>query len=629
MERSSTMKAIEFKKFIIEESKNNLVLISTSFKVLDDNDNPVKNSILISKVLDNLEDIELKTDEKGLTSLSFYKKKSECQTKPEIDLIQFYTQQSINSNLIIKETVLEEKQELLKLPIGNSSFEKIRTENFLYIDKTSILKKMIEIGDTYCFLSRPRRFGKSMTISTLESLFKGKKELFKGLDIEKQGYKFEKYPVIRLDFSLNEIESKEDLNDLLIYLLKDQAQSYGLKIDQKNPNFFLMELGKTLVKKYKKRLVILIDEYDTPLLQNLGTKNRDEIQKKIKSFFTAIKGLNEIIHFVFVTGITNLSNMNMFSGANQFTDLSREEPSSNLVGYTESELYENFSAYIKETAKALNCSEKELKNDIKNYYNGYTFSDNGEAIYNPFSLLKFFKKKKFDNYWYKSGTPTFLLEVLKEKPINLAKESGIEASDEIFEFSQLEDLSVETLMFQAGYLVIKEKIHEKKYILDFPNIEVQKSFFESFLKDLLIKDVSSRPTVFIGAIQEALINTNMKLLKDTFNKYIKKIPYTINAKKDEAYYQTILHCLIVCSAYYPNAEMATNDGRSDHIVSTKNKHYCIEYKMASKNECPIKQIKEKKYYRAIQPTNKPIDLIGIKFDKNGNITEDIMIEKLK
>ena len=615
------MKAINFDKIHFQKLDNNKVKLSTNCQILDNFNKPVKNSLFIYSILNN--ESECSTDDNGYTKVTSIQNESTPLLSSSKEEIHALFKILFNTSLIIKKTT----PKLLKLPIGDSSFENIITKNYLYIDKTSILKHMIEIGDKYCFLSRPRRFGKSITISTLEAIFRGKKNLFKGLQIEKEGYSFEEYPVIRIDFSSNQIIDGKTFNNVLLECIKRQGEIYSFSIKEKDPILFLEKLGYFLKKKFCKNIVILIDEYDKPLLDNIRKDKRNEIQENLKSFFTAIKSLTEINHFVFVTGVTNLSNMNMFSGANQFLDLSQLEEVSSLVGYTESELYKNFDSYIKVTAEKMKLDIETLKVKIRDYYNGYKFSEEGESIYNPFSLLTFFRNKKFNNYWYKSGTPTFLLEILKNKPLNFATEGGIESGNEIFSFSKLEDLNPKALMFQAGYLVIKEKVHEKKYILDFPNTEVRSSFFDT-LFDTFTQDSSFRID-FVENIQKSLLEKNMPLLKSTFNKYIKKVPYTIHAKKDEPYYQTILHCLIVCSSYYPNAEMATNDGRSDHIISTKDRHYCIEYKMASKNECPIKQIKEKKYYRAIQPTDKAISLIGIIFDNSGNIVEDIMIEELK
>ncbi|PCJ18968.1 MAG: hypothetical protein COB02_09550 [Candidatus Cloacimonadota bacterium] len=612
------MKVIKLTEIEIIETENIYKLITTC-QILDDLENPVRLLALSSFILNNK--IELTTNEDGFTKITLIQDKESILLKKTKEEIILLFELSLNSSLVIKKG-----QPLLKLPIGDSSFENIRRNNLLYVDKTDYIYKMITGNNKYCFISRPRRFGKSLTVSTLEAIFKGRKKLFKGLDIEKNGYNFQEYPVIRLDFSSNKITDKKSLNRVILNSLEFQAEEYEYNSEIKDSIQYLQSFVRFLKKKFGRNLVILIDEYDKPLLDNLGLKKRDEIQEELKSFFTTIKSLNEIIHFVFITGITTLSNMDLFSGANQISDLSRDKRYSEMFGYTQQELQKYFSNYIKVLSKEKQKSKEQILDKIKSYYDGYTFSETGKEIYNPYSILRLFDVNEFKNYWFASGTPTFLLNLLKVKFINLSREGGIQADNEIFDFTKLEDLSAKTLMFQAGYLVIKKTISEVEYILDFPNTEVKSSFFDNFLKSIL--DDSNLYPVFIKDVQKSLINRDMALLKATFNSYIKRISYTISAKKDEAYFQTIFHCLMICSAYYPNTEMATNDGRSDHIISTNERHYCIEYKMQTNKECPIQQIKDKEYYRAIQPTDKAIDLIGIKFEKNGNIVEDILIEEL-
>ncbi|PCJ16148.1 MAG: hypothetical protein COB02_17065 [Candidatus Cloacimonadota bacterium] len=624
MKKRDTMKAVDFDKIHFQKLENNKIELSTTCQILDSLNKPVKNSILVSSILNSK--LECSTDENGYTKVISIQEQDTPLLASSKKEIQSIFKVLFNTSLMMKESIKKEilsnDEKLQEFPLGGYSFERLIKENKLYVDKTKYIYDLISVSKA-CFISRPRRFGKSLVISTLESLFKGKKALFEGLEIEKTNYSFEEYPVIRLDFSSTEVSSREECKELIHDLLSEQIKEYGYYKSIKNYSSFLKEFSKFT----NKEIIVLVDEYDKPILDNVTKENALEIQKELKSFFGATKSAGDYIKFLFVTGITKFSNASMFSEGNHITDLGRHEKFDSMFGYTQEELEDKFNPYIEILSKKEKHSKEKTLEKVRKYYNGYTFSNRNKAIYNPYSILELFSANEFNNYWFKSGTPTFLFDLLKVKSVNFSKEGGIEASNEIFEFSKLDSLSVKALMFQAGYLIIKQKIHDKKYILDFPNTEVKESFYDYFLRELL--DDSSLQPKFVEKIQEALITRNMTLLKETFNAYIKKVPYTIHAKKDEPYYQTILHCLIVCSSYYPNAEMATNDGRSDHIISTKNRHYCIEYKMTSKNECPIEQIKEKKYYRAIQPTDKTIDLIGIKFDANGNIVEDIMIEELK
>ena len=620
MERSSTMKAIEFESFKIKESKNNQVLISTSFKILDDDDNPVKNSILVSKILDELEDIELKTDEKGFTSLSFYKQKSECQTKPEIDLIQFYTQQSINSNLIMKEVIKKESVKLQNFPLGTADFETIRNKNKLYIDKTKQIYDLIQTSKS-CFISRPRRFGKSLIISTLENLFKGKKDLFKGLDIEKENYSFEKHPVIRLDFSrLKYVDSGQSFNKAMLKQLYKIASKEKVSLKEETQSEAFEELIELLVKKTGNKVVILIDEYDKPILDNITKINIDDIQEELKNFFGVTKTSDNDIEFLFITGITKLSNINMFSDANHIDDMSTDRLFDSMFGYTQEELEDRFNPYIKSLAKEEGLSFEEILLKIKEYYNGYTFSKEERAIYNPFSILHLFSENSFNNYWFESGTPTFVLELMKEKGFDISDKNALTYGEDLFDKVKASELTIKNVLFQAGYLTIKKNKEGEKELV-FPNTEIQDSFYRYFITFFAKKGINY--SVHLKNIKKAFINKDSKQIQEVLNNYFSEFTYETTGS--EKLYHSLIFALLNLTGFKVISEVLTKKGRIDQYLENEDDIYIIEYKYKASSKKAMEQIIDRRYFQKYLNTDKNIHLLGINFEKDGEIKDDILV----
>ncbi|PCJ16975.1 MAG: hypothetical protein COB02_15015 [Candidatus Cloacimonadota bacterium] len=607
------MKAIEFKDFKIDEIENNKILISTTFKIQDDNDDLVKNSILITKILENKE-VELKTNDKGFTSLSFYKNKEDCQTKVQIDLLQFYTQQSINSHLIFKEKLLEDK-ELLYFPLGDYDFQTLREDNKLYIDKTSYIYKLLQTSKA-CFISRPRRFGKSLVISTLENLFNGKKELFKNLDIEKTDYSFEEYPVIRLDLSSHRISNKKECKELIHQLLQRSAEKYGyLKAINNYASFF-----EDFSKFTNKKIVLLVDEYDKPVLDNIIKKETLNIVSELGSFFGATKSASKYIKFLFITGITKLSNINMFSDANHITDLGRYSSFDAMFGYTQEELENIFQPYIINLAKQKNTTYHETLENIKKYYNGYTFSEEGRSIYNPFSILQLFASNSFDNYWFDSGTPTFVLELMKEKEFDISDKTLLEYSEDLFDKARASQLTIKNILFQAGYLTIKINENNEKELV-FPNTEVRDSFYKYFIR--FFSKIGINYSVHIKNIKKAFINKDWIEVKEILNDYFDEFTYETTGS--EKLYHSLTFALFKLTGFKVYSEVLTKKGRIDQYLENGNDIYIIEYKYKKSPQKAMKQIIDQKYFQKYMKTDKNIYLIAINFEKDGEIKDDILV----
>jgi hypothetical protein len=361
-----------------------------------------------------------------------------------------------------------------KLPIGISDFRELIEGNYIYVDKTEYIYKLINQGKYY-FLSRPRRFGKSLLLSTIRYLFQGYKDLFKDLYIYDKWNWNETYPILRIDLSHLSITNEKEFEDQMELLLKEIGKEYKYNYQKKykaNGNLHL--LIKKCYENYNKKVVILIDEYDKIILDNIENKEKaQKIREKLKSFYSTLKGLDEYIKFVFITGVSKFAKVSLFSGLNQLEDISLNKEFGNICGYTQNELESYFNDYLKD----LNLEE------IKDWYNGYNFLK--DTLYNPFDILLYLRNREFDSYWYKTGTPSFLIKLIKNKKYDVTQLENKIVKKNILEKFDIDDISIEALMFQTGYLTIKEVFHKEygqEYKLGFPNKEVKISFSENILR---------------------------------------------------------------------------------------------------------------------------------------------------
>ncbi|MBF0297433.1 MAG: AAA family ATPase [Oligoflexia bacterium] len=390
------------------------------------------------------------------------------------------------------------------LPIGIQSFEKLIEMNCLYVDKTKYLYNLIKSGTTY-FLSRPRRFGKSLTVSTLEAIFLNRRELFKGLWIDQSDYVWKKYPVIKLDMSSFSKYTGNTLEEVLIeHLLSLYPGEYKFS---KLVDIVFAKLIEALSKEGP--VVILIDEYDRPILDQIKDKNKaDENRELLKSFYSVMKTLDAKIKFVFLTGVTKFSKVSIFSGLNNLNDITMDEKYSGMLGYTDDELSKYFSEHISNFSAKKSISIEKLREDIRCWYNGFRFSSDKTTVYNPFSTLLLLNKNEFNNYWFETGTPNFLVELIKEKEYNLleAEEKTVEADS--FSSFTVSDISIYSLLYQTGYFTIKEYFPEdRRYRLGYPNKEIEIAFSKHIIalySQKSIDDVDSDA----GRIHSALVSLN-------------------------------------------------------------------------------------------------------------------------
>jgi len=497
------------------------------------------------------------------------------------------------------------------LPIGIQTFEKIRNSNYYYVDKTIFVKKLEEGG--YYFLSRPRRFGKSLFLDTLKEAFSGNKELFKGLYLYDNWDWDKKYPIIKFDLSQAYPDTEENLLESLKSFLDDTAKLHHIKLAKRLIPLKFQELIQKLYEKYNQKVVVLIDEYDKPILDVIediekARRNRDILKK----FFEILKPSDPYLKLVFLTGVSRFSKVSIFSGLNQLQDITLNEEFSTVCGYTQSELESVFSDRLKDFDK----------DKLKEWYNGYSWL--GESVYNPFDILLLFSEKRFRAFWFETATPTFLIKMFMKNKYYIPELENLEVGDEILSNLDVDNIRIENLLFQSGYLTIKD-FKEKYgiYTLSYPNLEVRKSFNSYFL-NYTIEDISAKYKTDIGLI-EAFEKKQVEKLKDILHRFFASIPHDWYRKNDidsyEGFYASIVYALFNGAGLNVIAEDNTNKGQIDLSVLSDDSIYIIEFKVVEDKEegNALKQIKDKRYYEKYKDKYNDIYLIGIEFsnkDKN-------------
>jgi len=506
------------------------------------------------------------------------------------------------------------------LPIGISDFKKLREGGYVYVDKTDYIYRMIKEGAGYYFLSRPRRFGKSLLLSTIRYLFEGQRELFKGLYIEEKWNWEEAYPVIRIDFAEAQVKNADELEKELKATIIETGRKYGYEYNKEYTiNRNLRLLIEEIYEITKKQVVILIDEYDKPILDNIEKREEvEKIREVLKGFYTTLKGLDEYIKFVLVTGVSKFAKVSLFSGLNQLKDVSLDERYGNICGYTQEELEKNFKEYL----EGVDLEE------VREWYNGYSFL--GERLYNPFDILLYLDSKDFDSYWYKTGTPSFLIKLIKEREYDVSELENKIVKKNVLEKFDLEEIRIEALMFQTGYLTIKEEYNKEygqEYRLGFPNKEVRISFNEDILPLVLKDDIREN---IADKIIEILKKEEIEKLREQVEILISNISYV--HYKGESSYVIAIFSLLYSTGLNIITEDNTSKGRIDlTILVNKNIVYIIEFKVLQDEKekgKAINQILQKEYYKKYLNYDK-IYLIGIEFDKTKKQIANFEYQQIK
>ena len=501
-----------------------------------------------------------------------------------------------------------------KLPIGIQTFSDIIKNNYLYVDKTEKIFDLVKNPKGVYFLSRPRRFGKSLLISTLNEIFEGKTELFEGLWIYEADYAWEKHPIVRIDFSKKKAEDRNDLKGFILYQLKNIAQKYGISLDRDQYDEAFDELLTKLSGINK--VVVLIDEYDKPIIENIENKELAiEFREVLKGFYTIIKACDEHIRFVLLTGVSKFSKAGVFSGLNNLEDISMDIRYSSLLGISGQEMETCFERHIDQFAKIEEITNAELVEKITYWYDGFCFSKSCTKVFNPFSVLLLFKKFDFSNYWFESATPSFLIKLIKEKRFDLSGLDGVNISESAFSSYEIENLKIIPILFQTGYLTISGYNKERmEYTLTYPNFEVKNSMTEclteaySFVERELVHG-------YAWKLIDALRDHDFELFFDTLRIFFAEIPYDLQIKK-EKYYQTVFYLIFSLIGLKVEAEVKTNRGRIDAVIIDKD-IYIFEFKFNGDKNKALIQIKEKKYFEKYEGTGKEIYLSGVEFaDRN-------------
>ena len=508
---------------------------------------------------------------------------------------------------------------LQELPIGIQDFDKLREKNCLYVDKTELLYQLITTGSSY-FLSRPRRFGKSLMISTLEMIFKARKELFENTwiltDPKATNYDWKEYPVIRIDMGEISKKSEGNLEQALLKTVLNIASQYQIVLPEPliDSASALSSLIQGLVTAKKTRVAVLIDEYDKPILDNiLDEKKAEEIREVLRYFYTIFKSQDGNLQFLMLTGVTKFSKVSIFSGLNHPEDLTLSDAVSGLLGYTQAELEYTFMPWIERLATELGTSVEAQLEKIKLWYNGYRFSGKGIPVYNPFSVLLLLKQQRYKTHWFETGSPTFLMKLLKSETFKIERLNELIVSDEALNMSDISQIELVALLYQTGYLTIKSYDQEyRAYTLDYPNLEVKIAFSDTLLNTFSSVPSAESTDLFID-MNQALRAGNYMLFFEVLKSFIASIPYTQFVKMKERDFQTVLFLIFTLLGYRMSLEVHTSRRRLDAVLELPDGFCIFEYKVNQSAEVALAQIKEKQYFQPYLHRNKKIHLFGINF----------------
>ncbi len=533
------------------------------------------------------------------------------------------------------------------LPIGGQDFGDLRQRGFLYVDKTSFVADLVS-ASKYFFLSRPRRFGKSLFLSTLKAYFEGKRECFEGLYLEKwekeqaaqEGRQaWQQYPVFYLDLSAEKYTELTDLESILHVQLTEWEILYGAKESETTFSSRFKGVIQRAYEKTGQQVIVLVDEYDKPLLLTLEEgfeELNNEYRRILKGFFAVLKSGDPYLRFVFVTGVSRFSKVSLFSDMNHLYDISSDEKFSAICGITEDELKANFQPEIEALSKKHSQTYEETLECLKQYYDGYLFVDGGEHVYNPFSLLNAFTKREFRDYWFRSGTPTFLVNYLKKAHFYLPDLQG----DIEMDLSSLCDYRADVsspipILFQAGYLTIKSYDRELDlYRLGYPNDEVKYGFIKNLLPaytSLYLDEGRSVVARFYKNVRDGKVDEFMTSLSDL----LENIPYSSASKEDvkwrEQNYQIAVALIFQFMGMYTQTEVYSAKGRADCIVHTKDIIYIFEFKLwsAGTAEEALAQIQEQEYYKPFRLLGKKLVLVGTSFDEEKRNIKEWKVQEIE
>ena len=510
-------------------------------------------------------------------------------------------------------------------PIGIQNFEKIRKDGYFYIDKTALIYKLVKTG-SYYFLSRPRRFGKSLLLSTLEAYFKGRKELFEGLAMESLEKDWIEYPVIHLDLNAKKFDTENDLIRLIDRQLLVYEAQYGSCSSDETIDDRLVTLIRLAAEKTGQRVVILVDEYDKPMLQAIG---RDELQEEyrntLKAFYGVMKSMDGYIKFAMLTGVTKFGKVSVFSDLNNLNDISMWNQYIDICGVSDQELHDNLEVELSEFADARGMTYNEICVALREYYDGYHFTHNSIGMYNPFSLLNAFKRKEFGSYWFETGTPTYLVELLKRHHYNLERMAHEETNAQVLNSIDSESTSPIPVIYQSGYLTIKGYDEEFGiYHLGFPNKEVEEGFIQFLVPYYTSMNNVESPfeiQKFVREIRSGDYNSFFQRLQSFFADTTYEI-----IREQELHYENVLFIIFKLVGFYVKVEYHTSRGRIDLVLQTDKFIYIMEFKLNGTAEEALQQINDKHYALPFETDGRRLFKIGVNFSAETRNIEKWIVE---
>ena len=497
-------------------------------------------------------------------------------------------------------------------PIGIQNFEKIRKEGYLYIDKTALIHRLVTTG-SYYFLSRPRRFGKSLLISTLEAYFQGKKELFKGLAMEQLEKDWTVYPVLRLDLNIEKYDTKESLEAILESNLSRWEDMYSANPSDKSFSLRFAGIIRRACEQTGRRVVVLVDEYDKPLLQSIGNKEvQTELRNMLKPFYGVLKTMDECIKFALLTGVTKFGKVSVFSDLNNLMDISMDHRYTEICGISEEELHACFKEEIQELATVQQTTYEGVSEKLRINYDGYHFAPNTGGMYNPFSILNTFAKMTFGSYWFETGTPTYLVELLKKSDYDLEHVNGVEVGIEALSGVDSTDTDAIPVIYQSGYLTIKDYDSRfNTYTLGYPNKEVEEGFVR-FLVPFYTPILESRSAFhvrnFIKEVESGDIDGFFTRLQSFFSDTTYEL-----VRQQELHYSNVLYIVFRLMGFYTQVEYHTSNGRIDLVLQTPDYIYVMEFKLSGTAEEALQQINDKGYALPFAKDPRTLYKIGINF----------------
>lgn len=514
----------------------------------------------------------------------------------------------------------------MKYPIGIQNFSKLRREGYVYVDKTALMFKMTSEG-CYYFLSRPRRFGKSLFLSTLESYFRGEKELFEGLAVSRLEHDWKQYPILHLDLNTEQYDTKEALEGKLNLFLANFEDIYGRNPNERSLGTRFEGIIRRISEKEQSQVVILVDEYDKPMLQAIGNNElQDAYRSMLKAFYGALKSCDRYIRFAFLTGVTKFGKVSVFSDLNNLEDLSLLPQYASVCGIDEQELHDNFDESVGFLAESNGLTKQECYDRLKRDFDGYHFCSDSVGVYNPFSLLNTLKNKTFRDYWFETGTPSFLVYQLRKTGYRLEDMTTEELSTDTLNSIDIMDENPLPLLYQSGYLTIKSYDNEfDAYQLGFPNREVEQGIVR-YLLPFYTPKTSDKSTYDIRRFVKDIRDGNAEAFMHRLEGFFANGDYQVMGNL-EIYFQNTLYVLFKMLGFYVEVERHTANGRMDILLQTSQFVYILELKINQSADVALQQIEDRGYARAFMNDTRKLFKIGVNFSSEKKIIDDWRIEK--